>query len=189
MKDSRTINVDGIGPVLFEQSVRSRRIIISVRPRKGVRVAVPNSASLDTAMEFVSTKKPWIQKNLAKLADIGRRNNALADSLAAIDHPQARELLTARLKQLAEKHGFTYNRVSLRNQQTRWGSCSRKNNISLNYKLVVLPEELVDYVLLHELAHTRFHDHSKQFWAELDKYVGNGKLLAKKLRNYDTRWI
>jgi predicted metal-dependent hydrolase len=188
MKESLSINVDGIGPVLFEHSNRARRIIISIRPQKGVRVALPGRTSADSAMDFIRRKKPWIQTQLNKLEEIESRNNALAVSFTAIDRTEAKHKLTARLKQLAEQHGFSCNRVSIRNQQTRWGSCSRKNNISLNLKLGVLPEELTDYVLLHELVHTRVHDHSKKFWSELDKYVGNGKALAKKLRNYDTRW-
>ena len=189
MKESRNINVNGIGLVLFEHSFRAKRIIISIRPQKGVRVAVPGRTSVNSALEFVHTKKPWIRKQLARIAEYENQNKTLANSFAAIDRVEAKKKLTTRLKQLVEKHGFTNNRVFIRNQQTRWGSCSHKNNISLNVKLVVLPEELIDYVILHELVHTRTHDHSKRFWSELDKYVGNGKVIASKLRNYDTRWI
>jgi predicted metal-dependent hydrolase len=189
MKESRIINIDGIGLVLFEHSIRARRIIISVRPQKGIRVALSGRSSVNSALEFVHKKKKWIQKQLARIAEYENRNQSLAIAFAAIDRTEAKRTLIARLKQLAEKHGFSYNRVSLRNQQTRWGSCSRKNNISLNLKLVILPEEMMDYIILHELVHTRVHDHSKKFWAELDKYTGNSKALAVKLKSFDTRWI
>jgi predicted metal-dependent hydrolase len=189
MKESLSINVDGIGPVLFEHSNRARRIVISVRPQKGVRVALPGQTPADSAMDFIRRKKPWIQKQLNLLEETANRNNVLANSFTAIDRTEAKHKLIARLKQLAEQYGFSCNRVSIRNQQTRWGSCSRKNNISLNLKLAVLPEELMNYVILHELVHTRVHDHSNKFWSELDKYTGSGKTLAKKLRNYDTRWV
>ncbi len=106
------------------------------------------------------------------------------NSSVIIDKVKAKKKLTNRLKQLAVQHDFTYNKVYIRNQKTRWGSCSHKNNISLNMKLVLLPDELVDYVILHELVHTKIHDHSKRFWAELDKYVVNGKVMAKRLRKY-----
>jgi predicted metal-dependent hydrolase len=189
MKESRNINVNGIGLVLFEHSSKARRIVISIRPQKGVRVALPGRTSVNSALEFVHKKKQWIQKHLARNAEYENQRKALANPFSAIDRVEAKKKLTTRLEQLAEKHGFTYNRVFLRNQKTRWGSCSHKNNISLNIKLVVLPEELIDYVMLHELVHTRIHDHSKSFWSELDKYAGNGKLMASKLRSYDTRWI
>ena len=65
-----------------------------------------------------------------------------------------------------------------------WGSCSEKNNINLNINLVRLTEELMDYVILHELVHLKVKNHSKQFWAELDKYVGNAKELDKKLKKH-----
>ena len=95
---------------------------------------------------------------------------------------KARKRLLARLYLLGEQYGFTYNKVPIRNQKTRWASCSHKNNISSNVKLILLPKELIDYVMLHELVHTRIHNHSKIFWAELDRYVGNSKIIAKQLR-------
>jgi predicted metal-dependent hydrolase len=189
MREPRNIKVNGIGQVLFEPSFRARRIIISVQPHKGVRVALPGRASVNSALEFVRKKKPWILKQLAKIAESEIKNKALANSFAAMDGAETRRKMTARIYYLAMKHGFSFNRVFIRNQQTRWGSCSHKNNISLNAKLVVLPQKLSDYVILHELVHTRIHDHSRRFWTELDKYVGNGKAIAKQLRNYDTRWI
>ena len=81
-------------------------------------------------------------------------------------------------------HGFTYNRVFIRNQKTRWGSCSNKNNINLNIKVSRLPEELMDYVILHELVHTQIKDHSNNFWAAMNRLVGNGEGMASRLREY-----
>jgi predicted metal-dependent hydrolase len=89
------------------------------------------------------------------------------------------------LEELAKIHSIKYTRASIRNQKTKWGSCSAKNNVSLNINLVRLPDELRDYVILHELVHTRFKNHSKMFWAELDRFVGGrAKELSKKLKNY-----
>ncbi|MDH3344711.1 MAG: M48 family metallopeptidase, partial [Desulfobacteraceae bacterium] len=82
------------------------------------------------------------------------------------------------------KHGFKYNRVFIRNQKTRWGSCSSKDNISLNVKLVRLPEKLMDYIILHELVHTRVKNHGKKYYAVLDRIVGDRKSLDRELKNY-----
>jgi len=182
MTNSYTINIDGIGPVLFEKSRRAERVIISIRTSKGIRVAIPMRTSFKKALEFVYLKKEWIQKHLMKIEQDEYRKRAVIDRFLVIDKADARERLTDRLYHLAKEHGFTCNSVSIREQKTRWGSCSYKNNISLNLKLVLLPEELIDYVMLHELVHTRIHNHSKQFWAELDRYAGNGKVMAKRLR-------
>ena len=185
----QSIDFPGIGPVRFERSARARRIVISIRAQRDVRVAVPRRTSMKSALEFVRAKQPWIRKQLAKIRENEVHNRALAEAFAATDRAAARRRLTDRLRQLADRHGFAYSRVILRRQQTRWGSCSRKNVISLNLKLVVLDGDLIDYVILHELAHTRVHDHSRKFWAELDKYVGSGKAMAARLRQFDTRWI
>ena len=101
-----------------------------------------------------------------------------------IDRAESKRKLTRRLRHLARKYGFTYNRVFIRNQKTRWGSCSSKNNISLNIETVRLPQELMDYVILHELVHTRFKNHSNGFWAELSRLVGDGKSMASRLSEY-----
>ncbi|MFC2010387.1 M48 family metallopeptidase [Chloroflexota bacterium] len=189
MTNSYTINIDGIGPVLFEKSSRAKRVIISVRTSKDTRVAVPTRTSFKKALEFVYLKKEWIQRHLAKIKQNENRKKAFTDPSLVIDKVDARKRLTDRLYHLAREHGFTCNNVSVREQRTRWGSCSHKNNISLNVKLVLLPKELIDYVMLHELVHTRIHNHSKKFWAELDRYTGNGKVMAKRLRMDDFRLL
>jgi predicted metal-dependent hydrolase len=85
---------------------------------------------------------------------------------------------------LAQKHGFKYNKLFIRNQGTRWGTCSSKNNISLNMNLIRLPQELQDYAILHELVHTKHKNHSKKFWAEMDKLVRDAKKLRKRMKEY-----
>jgi len=93
-------------------------------------------------------------------------------------------VLVERLNELARKHDFTYNRVFVKNQKTLWGSCSSANNINLNANLVRLPGELRDYVIVHELVHTRHKNHGKIFWKALNRIVGDGKRLQRQLRQY-----
>jgi predicted metal-dependent hydrolase len=182
MANSRVITIAGIGPVLFEKSRKAKRVIISIRRQETVRVAVPFRISLKNGLDLVTVNKKWIQQQLAKIEKDQIRNRPLRNAFSTIDKADAKKSLKDRLAYLAEKYGFSYNKVSVRNQKTRWGSCSHVNNISLNMKLTVLPVELIDYVLLHELVHTRIHNHSKKFWAELDTYTGNAKALAKQLK-------
>jgi predicted metal-dependent hydrolase len=147
---------------------------------------VPIQVSFEEALEFVKHNEHWIRKTLAKIQQLESHQKALTELYSTIDKPKAEKVLTSRLHALAKKHRFTYGKVFIRNQKTRWGSCSNNGAISLNMKLVVLPKDLMDYVILHELVHTRIHSHSRRFWAELDKYVGHGKgkAMAVRLREY-----
>ncbi len=103
---------------------------------------------------------------------------------ATAESGAAREQLVARLEELARRHGFVYNRVFVRRQKTRWGSCSARRNISLNINIVRLPPELRDYILLHELMHTRFLNHSRRFWTELEKIAGDVEALNARMKRY-----
>ena len=98
----------------------------------------------------------------------------------------AGKVLPQRLELLAQKHGFSYSRCTLRDAHTRWGSCSSNGNINLSIYLMLLTDELIDYVILHELCHTVEMNHSERFWALLDKAVApqKAKSLRAKIRMY-----
>jgi predicted metal-dependent hydrolase len=105
---------------------------------------------------------------------------------------RAREELVPRLARLAAMYGFKYERASIRQQRTRWGSCSRKGTISLNARLLLLPAVVVDYVLLHELCHTVQMNHSPRFWALVERhdpdYKAHKKLMGASARAMPT-WL
>ena len=88
---------------------------------------------------------------------------------------KAKQVLPEQLSKIAELHGFHYNKVTIRGQKTRWGSCSSQKNINLNYKLLFLEPSLVDYVLIHELCHTLEMNHSKRFWSLVEDCDANFK--------------
>jgi predicted metal-dependent hydrolase len=179
-----TIELDGIGSVLFAKSKRAKYLSISIRPFKGIRVTIPYGVPFEEAEAFVDSRLTWIRKHLKEVRALEEAYEAMSESEEEIDRDEARRVLVGRLEQLSAQHGFRYNRVSIRNQKTRWGSCSVKNDISLNMKLLKLPKELIDYVILHELVHTRIRNHTKAFWKELDKIVGNAKDLDGRLNEY-----
>jgi predicted metal-dependent hydrolase len=88
------------------------------------------------------------------------------------------------LNQLAERYGFSFNRVFIRRQRTRWGSCSAANNISLNIKLTLLPDELRDFIIVHELVHTKVKNHGQKFWNRLEKIFPRARSLDRQLKSY-----
>ena len=145
--------------------------------------------SFESALDFARQKKGWIRKTLDRIEQMHTRQRPLLPLTSHLDKTQAKEVLVARLTELAKKHGFHFNRVYVRNQKTRWGSCSHKGDISLNMKIMVLSEDMRDYVLLHELVHTKVYNHSPRFWAELNKYVPNAKAKDAHLRWYDLRLL
>lgn len=101
---------------------------------------------------------------------------------------EAKVTLPQRTQELAAMHGFIYNKVSIRNTVTRWGSCSYQNNINFSLHLLRLPVELQDYVILHELAHTKEKNHQAPFWKLLDSVMdGKAKILDKQVKKYSTR--
>ena len=189
MAYSNTVEIVGVGQVLFERSKKAKNLNISVKPFEGVRVAVPDGLPFQKAEEFVYSKTDWIQKHLVRMKQYEGKAETASAAPDDIDRAKVKRRLTRRLKYLAGKYGFTYNRVFIHNQKTRWVSCSSKNNISLNMKIVRLPEELMDYVILHELAHTRIKNHSDDFWVIMNKLVGDSKAKAASLREYGIGYL
>jgi predicted metal-dependent hydrolase len=98
---------------------------------------------------------------------------------------EARRYLPVRLSQLATQHNLTFSKVSIRNNRSNWGSCSSRNNISLNQKLMKLPDHLIDFILLHELSHTRVKNHGPEFWKLLDNLSnGQAHILTKEVKKF-----
>ncbi len=97
---------------------------------------------------------------------------------------EAGRYLPVRLNELSRKHQLPYNRVIIKNNKTRWGSCSQKNNINLSLHLMRLPDQLIDYILIHELMHTIHKNHGRAFWNDMEKICTNAKSLDRELRGY-----
>ena len=148
----------------FVRHPKARRYVIRVRPDGSVRVTLPRWGSRRSAQLFAEQHRPWIARQQARV--LALRNNTVFHTPDAIKEFRQRAVreLPDRLRHLAERHGLVVGRISVRNQRSRWGSCSPSGHISLNWRLVLMPEEVKDYVLIHELMHLRRLDHSPHFW-------------------------
>ena len=129
-----------------------------------VRVTIPRWGSRREAAAFAERERVWIEKQQLRRQHDDSRFEALPPEVERDLRRRAKRELPARLLQLAEANGLVVAHVSVRNQRWRWGSCSRRGHICLNWRLVQMPASVRDYVMVHELMHLRRMDHSPQFW-------------------------
>ena len=175
----------------------ARRLRISVSPRRGVTVTVPWPVPYAAAESFLMSKVQWIRNVLQKQAlrqqhaEAEGRTAGVPDDPAALERmrEEARAVLTPKLREAAARYGFPFKgRMAVKNNVSNWGSCSSKGNINLNMRLILLPEHLQDYVILHELCHLRYPDHGPAFHALLDSLLGGReKELQRELHEWSIR--
>jgi predicted metal-dependent hydrolase len=173
-----------VGPVLFEKTRRARRISLTVRGSRGVRVALPWRVSFEEARRVALTKLAWIRRSQARIEQARTVCREAVEAAERLDRRDARSLLAGRLDALARAHGYLPGRLSVRRQGTVWGSASRASHIQLNALLAVVPADLADYVILHELVHTRVRGHGRAFWAELERRMPDARRRQARLREY-----
>ena len=117
-----------------------------------------------------------------KLAESARENAELI--FQNWYRKQAPQIITERVKYFADQYQFHYAKIRITSARTRWGSCSAKGTLSFSWRLILTPMETVDYVVVHELAHTIHHNHSKRFWSLVEKIMPDYKEQRKRLRQY-----
>ena len=145
--------------VHFVRVKRARRYVLRVRPDGDLRVTIPRGGSMREAVKFAERHLDWAHGQRTKV--LAARRPAHVEK--ALRQQAAREL-TPQLLALAAIHGLEVRRVSIRNQRSRWGSCSPRGHIALNYRLVLMPPEVREYILIHELMHLKQANHSIRFW-------------------------
>ena len=167
--------------------IRSKRktISIHIKPDGSVEMRGPLRMSHRQAFDFFTKKKKWIVKNLN---EIEKRSDMLKDlpPLTAEDikdlAQKAIEVIPPKVKEYSDILGVTYGRITIRNQRSRWGSCSSKGNLNFNCLLILAPDNIIDYVVVHELCHRKEMNHSKRFWSEVEKVLPDYKDREKWLR-------
>jgi predicted metal-dependent hydrolase len=152
-------SVVAIAPVYYVRHRRARRYVLRVDIDGRVRVTIPRGGSRREADAFAQKHAEWVARQRARLP----RGGAPVEEHRALREHAGREL-PARLIELARQHGLSVSRVSVRNQRSRWGSCGRDGHICLNWRLVLMPLWVSDYVLIHELMHLKRMDHSPAYW-------------------------
>ena len=167
--------------------IRSSRKTLSIQLKNGEIIArAPLRMKDKDIYNFIESKKTWIEKNLAKIEE---REKAISDvepfaeeEIKALAE-KAKVIISDRVQYYAPKIGVTYNRITIRCQRTRWGSCSSKGNLNFNCLLALFPIEIIDSVVVHELCHRKHMNHSPQFYAEIEKVFPEYKRCNKWLKD------
>ena len=167
--------------------VRSARKTLSIQitPAGEVLLRCPNRMPTKEAEAFLLSKRAWIEKHLPACTP---QPKLTADQLAWL-HDAAKEDLLPRVSHLATQLGISYGRVTVRSQRTRWGSCSAKGNLNFNCLLMLCPEQIRDYVVIHELCHRRQLNHSSVFWAEVEAACPDFRLHRQWLKEHGAALI
>ena len=173
--------IDDIGKVSFFKSKKFRRLSISIKNDQSILVKIPLQISYKHADSFVKKKINWIKKHKEKIS----RKIILKTYQVPSDKIVEKFIFITTKKTISFslKYNLRYNKLSFKWMKSRWGSCSYRNNISLNLWMIFLPNELINYVILHELVHIKIKNHSQEFWIELEKICKNPKLFNKRLNN------
>lgn len=165
-----------------------KTVALEVKASGEVIARVPNRFLAADAEAFIERHRAWILKKveLTKVRELKRQELAFPkiEELTAKDIEDIRKKLVEKTMFYAEKMKVSVRRITIRNQKTRWGSCSSKGNLNFNYRLYYLPEEILEYVIVHELAHRRHMNHSKEFWEEVAFFYPNYKACRERLKEY-----
>jgi len=162
-----------------------KTISIEVTPELDIIVRAPRCMPMRLINEYVTSKEDWI---LGTYRKIEKRNQSLSHYPKLTDADirsltqKAKAYIPKRVAYYAPIIGVTCSRISIRNQTTRWGSCSSKGNLNFNCKLMLTPDEIIDYVVVHELCHRIHMNHSPAFWAEVERIIPDYKNRRRWLK-------
>ena len=180
---------DGRGEIRISVIRSARKSLgLEVRDANTVLARIPTRVSDRELKDFVENHRSWILEKTAVMAEREENRKSTPapppELLSKTDRMKIQLKIGKRVRHYCEAMGVTVGYVTVKNQKTRWGSCSAKGNVNFNYQLAFLPDELLDYVVIHELAHRRHMNHSRAFWAEVEKYCPDYLERRDQLKEY-----
>ncbi|MBQ6289238.1 MAG: M48 family metallopeptidase [Clostridia bacterium] len=166
------------------QLIRCRRRSVGIRIEGTGEIIVraPLRMPESEIRKVLESKRSWIEKTLQKVKARVQEPKLTEEELAALVK-QAKKVIPPRVAERARQMGVTYGRIAIRKQKTRWGSCSAKGNLNFNCLLMLCPEDVLDYVIVHELCHRKELNHSARFWAAVERVLPDYIQPLKWLKN------
>ena len=174
--------------------IRSNRktLAIQINPDLSVTVRAPMYAPQSDIERILREKESWIQKHIEKIREQEANKKEIQGESVESEYLTNEEIkkladkalqhIPKRVSYYAKQIGVTYGKITIRNQKTRWGSCSSKGNLNFNCLLMLTPPEVIDYVVVHELCHRKEMNHSGAFWVEVEKVLLDYKEQVKWLK-------
>ena len=162
---------------------KSRSLRIIIHPDGEIVVSVPTLATTSLIERFITSKSTWLLKHLNKIEKNPKiivSKNSAKDFL--LYKETARTMANERLKYFNAFYSLKWQSITIRNQKTRWGSCSKRGTLSFSYKIALLSSEQRDYIVVHELCHLGEFNHSLKFWALVEKTIPNYKDIRKQIK-------
>lgn len=171
-------------PYTVRQSRRARRVSLTMSYDGSFIVSVPERTSMIQVEQFIKEKSSWIIKNFLYFKNFKGKIFTANKKEFKEYKERAHRFVINRLGYWNYKGRFKINKVQVKYQRSQWGSCSDKRNLNFNYKLLFLPKRLSDYIIVHELCHTKELNHSNRFWRLVGEVLPSYKLHEKELKNY-----
>lgn len=172
-------------PVTIKSIKNSKKLRIIIRSNGDLVLTKPPRISNKFALSFLEKKSPWIVAYLEKIKLDPEKLIPGGDRAMFIKNRRAASVfIKNRLDFFSRIHSFKYGRVSIRNQKTRWGSCSRQGNLNFNYRLIFLKPHMADYVIVHELCHLTEFNHSQEFWRLVGSIIPDYRQIRRYLKGF-----
>ena len=164
--------------------IRARRKTIAMKVGEDGKIVVraPYGLAAEAADRFVEAHNKWIVERQQNYENLKLLKPSYTEEEKGQYREAAKIVLNNKCRRFAERMGVTYGRITVREQKTRWGSCSAAGNLNFNWKLALMPEKIQDYLVVHELAHRKEMNHSERFWAVVAEIIPDYKERRKWLR-------
>ncbi len=163
---------------------QAKRLKLAISCDGNLAVTLPWRMGFVSADDFIRKNAEWVLEKMKAMKKIGRKSlfarHDQVEYLKLKEH--ARAMVARRLDKYAEFYGFKYGSVAIRNQKTRWGSCSSKGNLNFNYKILLLPQRHADYIIVHELCHLKEFNHGKRFWNLVSQTIPEYESIVSQLK-------
>jgi len=167
----------------LKKSSKSKNIKLYINSDNSIIVTAPNWLPVFFIEIFLKKKSKWILEKVRSLKETKEINKSIFNDAHYKKHKEeALNLVIDRAEYFSQMYNLKYNKISVKNQKTRWGSCSATKNLNFNYKILFLPERLRDYIVVHEICHLKEFNHSAKFWDLVSEVFPDHLTLRKELR-------